>query len=45
MDRDMRKDLSEMQNMADEMEAQREAKRANGDVNFKPGQPMIDPSK
>jgi hypothetical protein len=45
MERDMRKDMSEMQNVADEMEAQREAKRANGDVNFKPGQPMIDPSK
>ena len=45
MDRDMHKAIAEMDNMADEMEAQRAAKRANGDVNFKPGQPMIDPSK
>lgn len=45
MDRDMHKAISEMDNMADDMEAQRVAKRANGDVNFKPGQPMIDPSK
>ena len=45
MDRDMHKAISDMDNMSDEMEAQREARRANGDVNFKPGQPMIDPSK
>ena len=45
MDRDMHKAISEMDNMADQMEAERAAKRANGDVNFKPGQPMIDPSK
>ena len=36
---------SDMDNMAAEDEARREARRANGDVNFKPGQPMIDPSK
>jgi hypothetical protein len=45
MERDMRKDMAEMDKMADQMEAERAAKRANGDVNFKPGQPMINPSK
>ena len=45
MERDMRKDMAELDNMADQMEAERAAKRANGDVNFKPGQPMINPSK
>jgi hypothetical protein len=45
MDRDMHKAISEMDNMAAEDEARRAERRANGDVNFKPGQPMIDPSK
>jgi hypothetical protein len=44
MDRDMHKAISEMDNMSDQMEAERQARRANGDVNFKPGQPMVNPS-
>ena len=45
MERDMHKDLAEMEKMAAEDEARRAEKRANGNVNFKPGEPMINPSR
>ena len=45
MDRDMHKDIAEMEKAAAEDEARQAERRANGNVNFKPGEPMITPSK
>ena len=45
MERDMHKSIAEMEKTADEAEARRAEKRANGNVNFKPGEPMINPSR
>ena len=44
MDRDMHKDLAEMEKEQAQQDQESAARRANGNVNFKPGEPMVNPS-
>ena len=44
MERDIKRDIAEMEKAGAEMNAAVEAARVNADVNFTPGQPMITPS-
>jgi hypothetical protein len=44
MDRDMHKAIAEAEKASEEDDREREARLANGNVNFKPGQPMVNPN-
>jgi hypothetical protein len=44
MERDMKRDIAEMEKSQAEMDAASETARVNQGVNFTPGQPMINPS-
>lgn len=44
MDRDMHKAIAEADEMQEQERQERESQHANGNVNFKPGEPMVNPT-